>query len=72
VSGREPRDMAMRALRDCGCIRVRLGAVPRGHQLLQREGLLRSRRVRETHADIWLNDAGLAQAAQLKPWSETA
>ena len=65
------RDLALRALRDCGVIRVRLGRVPRGYQQLQRDGAIRARRVGETHADIRLNKAGLALAAQLKPWSET-
>jgi len=71
MSGREPRDMAMRALRDCGCIRVRLGSVPRGYQQLQREGLLRSRRAGDQHAHLSLNDLGRELAREIIPWSMT-
>lgn len=63
-----PRDGALRALRDCAVIRVRLGNVMPGYQQLQREGLLSARRFADTAlVNISLNDKGKAQAALLPP-----
>lgn len=42
---RKARDLARRALEDCGVVRVTLGQVPLGYQLLQREGAVTARRV---------------------------
>lgn len=71
IDTRDPMAMALRALRDCGCISVRLGQVPPGFQRLQREGALRARRSGAVHAHLWLSDHGAALAAMLKPWDET-
>ena len=72
MNDRGPLDLALRALRDMGVIRVRLGAVPPGYQQLQKRGAISAKRAGEQHADIRLNDAGRALAAQLKPWRETS
>lgn len=42
---RKARDLAKRALDDVTVVRVTLGKVPLGYRLLQKEGLLKTRRV---------------------------
>lgn len=71
IDTRDPIAMALRALRDCGCVRVELGRVPSGFQRLQREGALRARRAAPNHAHLSLSDHGAALAAMLKPWEAT-
>jgi len=71
INDRGPTDLALRALRDCGCIRVELGKVPPAYQALQRQGMVSAKRAGETHAHIRLSIAGHALAAQLKPWDQT-
>lgn len=65
---------ALRALRDCGVIRVRMGRVPRVYQELQRRGAITARAAVRGEAyagapiDLRLNETGKMLAeAYLKP-----
>jgi molybdate-binding protein len=66
----QDESLALRALRDCGVVRVTLGKVPHGYQMLQVQGLVTARRVENGQADIGLNGRGVAAASMLKPWRE--
>lgn len=73
MNDRGRHDLAMRALRDCGVIRANafVGAYPE----LWRKGLVTHAAITGPDADrkrdYPLNAAGIALAAQLKPWEET-
>jgi hypothetical protein len=76
LNDRGPADLALRALRDCGVVRVRLGAVPTGYRQLQAAGHLSARgKPIEAggtgYALCRLSPSGEQLARQLKPWSET-
>jgi hypothetical protein len=59
------RLLALRALQNCGVIRVKIGKVPRGYQLLAREKRVRASRVPgdADRADCRLTETGLQMAA---------
>jgi len=61
------RATALRALRNCGVIRVTIGAVPRGYRILQKDGLIYTRAAEHgAKADCRLNEAGHEAARGLK------
>ena len=73
MNDRGPRDLALRGLRDMGVIRADF---ERGaYAQLWRDGLADRAAIAGTDADrkrdYRLTAAGMALAAQLKPWSET-
>jgi hypothetical protein len=55
---RKARDLARRALQDCGVVRVTLGQVPLGYRLLQRDGEVTAKRVpgQPDKADVRLKE----------------
>lgn len=60
------RRSALRAMRNCGVIRVQIGAVPRGYRILQRDGHCTAKRAPiEGMADCRLTDEGRQLAARL-------
>lgn len=63
----DPYDAALRALRDCGVIRVRIGAVPRGYRMLQAGGLASAKAGPDGTADVRLKDDGIRLARDLPP-----
>lgn len=77
MNDRGPLDLALRALVDCRVIRVRLGAVPIGYQLLQRQGHLSAKGKPIAaggtgYAICRLTPSGEQLARKLKPWRETS
>lgn len=60
-----PAIAAMRALRDCGTIRVTIGHVPVGYRRLQAQGLVTARAAGKGKADVRLNGRGAAIATSV-------
>lgn len=71
MNDRGPRDLALRALRECGIVRA--SVQHRGMMGLFADFLAELRPIpgRDGVADFYLTPKGAALAAQLKPWSQT-
>lgn len=60
-----PMQRALRALRDCGVIRVKLGSVPFAYRDLQKLNAISAKSAGEGLANVRLNDYGHILARQL-------
>lgn len=60
-----PEQRALRALRDCGVIRVRLGHVPPPYIALQRSKAVTAKRIGDHFANVKLSDYGQTLAKAL-------